>query len=255
MCSLAGKNLEQRYERIGGTYAATRRTDPRIAAQIWRALGDARSVLNVGAGTGSYEPPHLDVLAVEPSEVMAAQRPPDAPPVLIASAESLPLPDDSRDAAMAIITIHHWSDVDAGIAEMRRVARDRVVILTFDTWITTDSWIREYAPRIREFDRDFPSLEQLDRLMGGARLIPVPSPNDCVDIFMETLIGRPEMVLDPIVRANCSGCARLSDQEDAQLVERLRGDLESGEWDRRYGHLREMDEHDGGLRLLVGPSA
>jgi SAM-dependent methyltransferase len=244
-----------RYERIGRTYAATRRTDPRIAARIWHALGDARSVVNVGAGTGSYEPPHLEVLAVEPSAVMAAQRPPEAAPVVLARAEELPLADDSFDAAMAIITIHHWTDAAAGIAEMRRVARDRIVVLTFDTRVTDRAWLRDYAPRIREFDRDFPSLEELGEWMGGAEVTAVPSPNDCVDVFMETLIGRPELVLDPVVRANCSGCARLPAAEEAALVERLRADLESGEWDRRHGHLRRMDEHDGGLRLLVGPAA
>lgn len=248
-------NAGQRYEEIGRTYAVTRQTDPRIAAHIRRALGDARSVVNVGAGTGSYEPADMDVIPIEPSETMAAQRSPGLAPALIAHAENLPLDDNSADAAMAIITVHHWNDFEAGIAEMRRVARRRVVVLSFDVETTTHSWIREYAPRIREFDRDFPTLEELDACMGGAEITAVPSPNDCIDVFLETLIGRPEMVLDPVVRANCSGFARMERDEEAAAVERLRADLESGEWDRRYGHLREMDEHDGGLRLLVGPAA
>jgi SAM-dependent methyltransferase len=243
-----------RYERIGQTYGATRQTDPRIAVQIRRALGDARSVVNVGAGTGSYEPEDLEVIPIEPSETMAAQRSPDLARAVIAHAENLPLDDNSADAAMAIITVHHWDDIEAGIAEMRRVARKRVVILSFDVQTTTHSWIREYARRIREFDRDFPTLEELDEWMGGAEITVVPSPNDCVDVFLETLIGRPELVLDPVVRANCSGFARQDPAEEAAAVERLRADLESGEWDRRYGHLREMDEHDGGLRLLIGPA-
>lgn len=244
-----------RYEEIGRTYAATRRTDPRIASQIRTALGDARSVVNVGAGTGSYEPADMEVIPVEPSATMASQRPPELAPAVIANAESLPLPDDCADAAMAIITVHHWSDVAAGIAEMRRVARKRVVVLSFDVQRTTDSWIREYAPRIREFDRDFPTLQELAEWMGGAEITLVPSPNDCVDVFLETLIGRPEMVLDPLVRANCSAFARMDANEETAAVERLRADLESGEWDRRHGHLREMETHDGGLRLLVGPAS
>ncbi len=240
-----------RYERIGTSYAATRRTEPRIAAYVEAALGDARSVVNVGAGAGSYEPSDREVIPIEPSETMAAQRPPHLPRALVAGAEDLPLDDDSVDAAMAIITIHHWSDVSRGIAEMRRVARDRVVVLTLDPDVVSRSWVREYAPELLAFDREFPRIADLARLMGGAEVIAVPSPNDCVDVYIETVIGRPELLLDPVVRANCSGFARMDDAAEVAAVERLRADLESGEWDRRHGHLREVEAHNGGIRLLV----
>jgi SAM-dependent methyltransferase len=242
----------RRYERIGTGYAATRRTDPRIAAQLHRALGHARTVVNVGAGAGSYEPADRDVVAIEPSETMAAQRPVGLPPALNATAEALPLADDSVDAAMAVLTIHHWSDQRAGVDEMLRVARDRVVILTFDPAVVSGMWIREYAPEIIGFDREFPAIDELSEWMGGAEVELVPSRNDCEDLFLETLLGRPELVLDPVVRANTSGMARLSDEAERRAVERLEADLASGEWDRRYGHLREPGERDGGMRLVVG---
>jgi SAM-dependent methyltransferase len=240
-----------RYERIGTTYAATRRTEPRIARYIEAALGNARSVVNVGAGAGSYEPEGLDVIPVEPSETMAAQRPPHLPRALIASAERLPLGDESVDAAMAIITIHHWSDVPAGIAEMKRVARDRILVLTLDPDVISRSWVRNYWPELLSFDAEFPRSADLAAMMGGAEVITIPAPNDCVDVYIETVTGRPELLLDPVVRANCSGFARMDDSAEAAGVERLRSALESGEWDRRHGELRALDEHNGGLRLLV----
>ena len=249
---MRSREAGHRYERIGAGYASTRRTDPRIAAQLHAALGDARSVVNVGAGAGSYEPAALRVIAVEPSETMAAQRPAELAPALIATAEDLPLDDDSVDAAMAVLTIHHWSDQRAGVDEMLRVARDRVVVLTFDPEIISRMWIREYAPEIVEFDREFPEVEELAAWMGGAIVEVVPSRNDCEDLFLETLLGRPELVLDPVIRANTSGMARLPSDVERRAVERLRADLASGEWDRKYGHLRDEAEHDGGMRLVVG---
>jgi SAM-dependent methyltransferase len=242
---------EARYERIGTTYAATRQTEPRIAAYIEAALGNARSVVNVGAGSGSYEPVDREVIPIEPSETMAAQRPPHLPRALIASAEDLPLGDDSVDAAMAIITVHHWSDLEAGIGEMRRVARDRVVVLTLDPEIISKSWVRDYIPELVPFDFEMPNVADLAALMGGAEVIAVPSPNDCVDVYIETVVGRPELLLDPVVRANCSGFARMEERVLARGIDRLRADLESGEWDQNHGHLRELSEHNGGIRLLV----
>jgi SAM-dependent methyltransferase len=242
---------EARYERIGTTYARTRQTEPRIAAYIEDALGPARSVVNVGAGAGSYEPTDREVIPVEPSETMAAQRPPHLPRALIANAERLPLGDDAADAAMAIITIHHWSDIPAGIAEMKRVARDRILILTLDPDVISRSWVRGYWPDLLAFDAEFPRTADLAALTGGAEVIAVPSPNDCVDVYIETATGRPELLLDPVVRANCSGFARMDDTAEAAGAERLREALESGEWDRRHGELRTLEEHDGGLRLLV----
>jgi SAM-dependent methyltransferase len=246
---------EARYERIGTTYAATRQTEPRIAAYIDAALGDARSVVNVGAGAGSYEPADREVVPVEPSETMAAQRPPHLPRALIARAEDLPLPDDSVDAAMAIITVHHWSDLGRGIAEMRRVARLRILVLTLDPDVISKSWVRDYVPELIPFDYEMPNVAELAELMGGAEVIAIPAPNDCVDVYIETVIGRPELLLDPLVRANCSGFARMDQSVLDVRIERLRADLESGEWDRRHGELRAMSEHNGGIRLLVAELA
>lgn len=244
------KRPGQRYEAFGKGYARTRRTDPRIAAHIREALGDARSVVNVGAGSGSYEPEDMVVTAVEPSATMAAQRLPGRP-ALLAPAEKLPLADDSVDAAMAIITIHHWTDLAAGIAEMRRVARDRVVVLTLDPAVMEGAWTRRYWPDLSRMDHEFPAVADLAELMGGAAVSSVLAPADCVDIFIETVRGRPELLLDPVVRANCSGFARMDDALEAEGAERLAADLESGEWDRAHRKLREMPELDGGLRLLV----
>ena len=240
-----------RYERIGAGYAATRRTDPRIAARVHAALGGARTVVNVGAGAGSYEPTDREVIAIEPSETMAAQRPSTLVPATIARAEALPLADGSVDAAMAVVTIHHWTEPRTGIEEMRRVARERVVVLTFDPEVISRAWIRDYAPRIRRFDAEMPPIAELADWMGGAEVEVIPSRNDCEDLFLETLLGRPELILDSRVRANTSAFARLPDDEEARAVERLAADLRSGEWDRRYADLRGPAERDGGMRLVV----
>src|SRR3954452_10823479 len=250
---MAAQDVAPRYDRIGDGYARTRREDPRIAARVHAALGGARTVVNVGAGAGSYEPADREVIAIEPSEAMAAQRPSPLVPATLARAEALPLADGSLDAAMAVVTIHHWTEPRTGIDEMRRVARDRVVVLTFDPEVISRAWIRDYAPRIRRFDPEMPPIAELADWMGGPEVEVIPSRNDCEDLFLETLLGRPELILDPRVRANTSAFARLPDDEEARAVERLAADLESGEWDRRHGHLRSPGEHDGGMRLLVGP--
>ena len=172
------------YDSIGTTYSSTRRPDPRVAAQITAALGDARTVINVGAGAGSYEPPQT-VLAVEPSSVMIAQRPVDAAPVLQAFAESIPIDDDSADVVMALLTVHHWTDLEAGIAELRRIARRRIVVLTWDQTITRQFWLlSEYLPEAAAFDdtRAVP-VDRLAALLGDARVEPVLVPHDCTDGF------------------------------------------------------------------------
>ena len=193
----------QLYDTIGATYAVTRRTEPRIATQIWAALGDARTVLNVGAGTGNYEPPDRDVLAVEPSAVMRAQRPTGAAPCVAASAERLPFTDQSFDAAMAVATVHHWPDPIAGLREMQRVAR-RVVVFTFDRDGLNKFWlIRDYIPELATLVAGHPSAtEQAEAL--GARIEPVPIPWDCVDGFPEAYWRRPEAFLDDNVRRGIS---------------------------------------------------
>jgi SAM-dependent methyltransferase len=241
-----------RYDEIGRTYAKTRGTDPRIAAAIWEALGDARTVLNVGAGTGSYEPPDRKVTAVEPSEVMIAQRPPDAAPAVQASAEALPFEDDSFDAAMAVLTIHHWSDWRAGIDEMRRVA-GRLVVFSFDPAYTGRLWVTaEYFAELAAAEvADFPSLADQAGAVRATRVTPVPIPADCEDGFFGANWRRPHAYLDPEVRAGISTFARRPEAELAPGLERLRADLESGEWEARHADLLERDELDLGYRLLV----
>ena len=243
------------YDRIGVGYAGSRRADPRIAARIEAALGDAASVVNVGAGAGSYEPAGRAVTAIEPSREMIAQRPPGAAPAIQAAAEELPLPDDAVDAAMTVFSIHHWDDWRRGLAEMRRVARGRVVVLTFDPDYLERLWLREYVPSINADDRRrFPPIAALREALGGAGVEAVPVPADCTDLFLAALWARPELLLDADVRAATSGFARLDDELERRAVERLRADLASGAWDERHGHLREMEALDVGVRLVVGAS-
>lgn len=240
------------YDSTGIGYAAVRRGDPRIAARVEAALGDARSVLNVGAGTGSYEPTDREVTAVEPSTTMIAQRPPQAASVYQAFAEDLPFEDDSFDAAMAMITVHHWGDLGAGVGEMRRVARERVVVLTFEATLS-DFWFHDYFPRALEIHSAFmPPVEGLAAMLGGASVEAVPIPRRCTDGFFLALWDRPEMHLDPEVRR----ASTIWHEMEPELAERglasLRADLESGRWDERHGHLRDdTPELDLGLRLLV----
>lgn len=240
------------YDRIGRDYGAIRQADPRFARQIWAALGDARSVVNVGAGPGSYEPPDREVVAVEPSQVMIAQRPPSAAPAVQAVAESLPFDDDSFDAAMAIITLHHWTDVEAGIAEMVRVARRRVLIVGFDADLWCEQWmVRDYLPEIETgLSPSYPSLPRVLAALPPATVEPMLAPNDCTDLMFATLWARPEQYLDPRVRAATSAWDQLPPGVTDRALEHLRRDLESGEWDRRYGHLRTTPEFDVGLRLV-----
>lgn len=242
-----------RYDAIGRGYADYRRADPRIAAAVHTALGNARTVVNVGAGTGSYEPTDRPVIPVEPSTAMAIQRSPALPPAVLGVAESLPLADGTVDAAMAILTVHHWADIRRGLAELVRVARRRIVLLTIDPEAEADMWLfREYIPEVLAQDRrDFPSLEQLSAALGPTRVVDVPVPRDCTDGFLLAFWSRPEAVLDPGARAATSGFARMDDAREAAAVARLRRDLESGAWDRAHGHLRTLPALDVGLRLTV----
>ncbi len=243
----------QLYDTIGATYTVTRRTEPRIAAGIWAALGDARTVLNVGAGTGSYEPSDRDVVAVEPSALMRAQRPAGAAPCVAATAESLPFEDRSFDAAMAFATVHHWQDPIAGLREMRRVAR-RVVVFTHDSsdtgwrrrfWLT-----RDYLPEVADLVADRPSLTEQARAI-GARTEPVPIPWDCADGFFEAYWRRPEAYLDDQVRRGVSVWARVGPDVEQRVVRSLSDDLFSGRWAERNRDLVDLDVAELGLRLLV----
>lgn len=241
------------YDAIGGAYPVTRRTEPRFATQIWGALGDARTVLNVGAGTGSYEPTDREVIAVEPSAVMREQRPAGAAPCVAATAENLPFEDRSFDVAMAVSTVHHWGDPIAGLREMRRVAR-RVVVLTFDTdepgwqdrfWLTRD-YLHEFADVLA----GFPSLAGMaDEI--GARVEPVPVPWDCADGLFEAYWRRPGAYLEEQVRRAMSVWTRVGPEAEQRAVRSLDTDLRSGRWAERNGDLAELDAVDLGLRLLV----
>jgi SAM-dependent methyltransferase len=244
--------MDAHYDAIGRTYTATRQTEPRIAARIWATLGDARTVVNVGAGTGNYEPPDRDVTAVEPSAVMIAQRPPGAAPAVQASAEALPFADASFDAAMAVLTLHHWHDWRAGCAELRRVARGPVAVLSWDPSYRRRFWLGpEYFDHLVDADAEgFPSLaEQAAALDAEVEVVPVPW--DCRDGFFSSFWRRPEAYLDPTVRAGISTLAG-REPELADGLRRLRADIDSGAWGRRHADLLELDELDLGYRLLVG---
>ena len=243
----------QLYDTIGATYTVTRRTEPRIAARIWATLGDARTVLNVGAGTGSYEPPDRDVTAVEPSALMRAQRPADAAPCVAAAAESLPFEDQSFDAAMAVATVHHWQNPVAGLREMRRVAR-RVVVFTHeasDTGWRRRFWLtRDYLPEVADLLVGRPSLTERARAI-GARIEPVLIPWDCADGFFEAHWRRPEAYLDEKVRRGVSVWTRVGSDAEQRAVRSLREDLVSARWAERNRDLVDLDAAELGLRLLI----
>lgn len=239
------------YDRIGKRYASQRIPDPRIAAQILSALGDARTVVNVGAGTGSYEPRDRTVVAIEPSMTMIRQRPSVAAPAMQATAERLPVRDGAVDAAMAILTVHHWSDRSAGLNELARVARDRVAILTWDPtgpefWLT-----QHYFPAMVARDRlRFPAVAEVAKVLGKVHVETVPVPGDCVDGFLGAYWSRPYAYLDPTVRAGMSGFVGIDGVSEG--LTRLEEDLDSGEWERRFGDLCRSPCLDIGYRLLIG---
>ena len=242
------------YDRIGRGYATTRRPDPRIARRILDALGGARSVLNVGAGAGSYEPESASVVAVEPSGEMIAQRE-SAVPVVRATADALPFAAHSFDAAMAVLTIHHWGDWRAGVAEMQRVTRSRIVILTWDPEAGSGFWLLDYFPGILELDRRrFPPLDELVSATGG-RSYELPVPHDCSDGFLGAWWREPAAYLDARLRAAMSGFVMLPDDEEERGLARLEADVGSGAWERRHGALREREAMDLGYRVVVADVA
>ena len=251
----AADSQTPRYQRIGLGYARTRREDPRLAERIHRALGDAGTVVNVGAGAGSYEPRDRRVIAIEPSDVMAVQRPPELAPAIRASAGALPLRDKSADAAMAILSVHHWdAEQEQGVREMRRVARGPVVILTYDAVLSGQMWLMaEYLPEVAELDRrTCPPPATLARWLGGAVDIrPVPISRDTPDWSLGSFWAHPERVLDPEARRSVSGFARLPPEVVDRVVAAVERDLRDGTWEARHGHLRELDDYDAGLRLVV----
>jgi SAM-dependent methyltransferase len=247
--------MAQLYDTIGTYYAKYRRPDPRIAAAITAALGDAPRVVNVGAGTGSYEPKDRDVIAVEPSETMIRQRAHDAAPAVRASAMALPFRNDQFDAALALLTIHHWPDQRAGLLEMSRVAK-RCVVLTWEPPASSWSWLtRDYFPEILAYDRTVfpPSSSYYGRHLKNVIVSPVLVPHDCSDGFLEAYWRRPESYFDPWARLAISGFARLVDVDKGLTA--LRRDLDDGTWARRNGSLMQLTELDLGYRLVIGERA
>lgn len=242
---------EPAYDAIGVCYAARRRPDPKLAVKLHSALGNSATVLNVGAGAGSYEPTDRIVVAVEPSRIMIAQRPPDAVPAVIARAEQLPFVDSAFDASMAVLTVHHWADMDRGLAELRRVTAGPIVVLTHDPSV---SWwlMDDYAPEISEHLAETgPTIEAIVERLGGAEVQVVPVPANCSDAFLLSFWNRPELVLNPKARAATSGFAKLSAETQERAARELATDLEDGTWEARHGYLRQLAEFDAGLRLIT----
>ena len=238
------------YDRIGQGYTAVRREDPRIAAAVHAALGDARTIVNVGAGAGSYEPRDRDVIAVEPSPVMLAQRPVGAAPAVQAGAEALPFADAAFDAAMAILSDHHWPDRAGGLRELRRVARRRAVVFQcdLDAQLAHFWLVRDY---LTTFRADSMTITELAGHLGAQQIEPVPIPHDCRDGFLAAYWRRPQAYLDPRVRDGISVFRLLPAQDVEVAIARLRADLESGEWARRNADILERDAIDLGYRLVI----
>ncbi|MDB5393501.1 MAG: hypothetical protein JWM91_1007 [Rhodospirillales bacterium] len=249
-----GSAGDANYGVIGAGYAHYRRPDPHIAEFIGRALGDARTVLNVGAGAGSYEPTDRAVTAVEPSAAMRAQRPVHLPTAIDAVAGSLPFEDGCFDAATATFTVHQWPDLAAGLAEMRRVTRGPVLILTCDRDALDRFWLDDYAPEVTAVEASrYPPIETIAKALGCAtEVLSVPIPLDCTDGFGEAYYGRPERLLEPGARLACSAWSFVDPSVTARFVSGLTQDLESGTWDAKHGHLRTKSYFDGSLKLIVG---
>lgn len=240
------------YGSIGGGYRDFRRPDPRIAALIDEALAGARTVLNLGAGAGSYESSAFEVTPVEPSAAMRAQRPAHLAEAVDAVAEDLPFADDAFDAAMTTFSVHQWSDLEAGLREMRRVTRGPVLVLTCDPDLVREFWLYHYAPLVLDTEaRRYPKIAEITRILGGhCEVAGVPIPKDCTDGFNEAYYARPEMLLDPAARQACSAWSFVEPEVAAGYTAHLREDLESGAWDERFGALRGRESYEGSLVLI-----
>jgi SAM-dependent methyltransferase len=243
------------YDQDRINYSHYRRTDARVAAYVHRALGESKTVLNVGAGGGSYEPEDRYVVSVEPSSVMRAQRAANNKvPAIIGKADALPFDDNAFDASMAIATIHHWPEIDKGLKEMRRVTKGPVVIMTFDPDSLDEFWNAQYFPEVVAAEKQrYPKIAQIVECLGGnCEIVKVPVPLDCIDGFQEAFYGRPEAFLQKEVRQAQSAWGFVSEEVEARCVQALADDLASGEWDRKYGHYRTTKEWVGTIRLVIG---
>ncbi len=245
------------YDALRDEYPAVRRTDPRIAGHINTALGEARTLLNVGAGTGSYEPDERYVVALEPSARMRSRRSQARVPAIDGTAEKLPFDDGAFESAMALLTVHHWPDLERGLSELRRVATGPVVVMTFDPFAPTDFWMGEYAPELCDVDRArYGALERVRKGLGGeVSAVSIDVPGDCLDCFQVALYARPELFLEKRVRDAQSAWSHLPEGVESRVVSELRADLESGAWDDRFGHLRQQPTLPCQLRLVVSRPA
>lgn len=242
------------YDQLGQKYSGYRQTDPRIAAYVTQALGDANTILNVGAGAGSYEPADKYVVAVEPSIVMRSQRSKTGKvPAINAKADHLPFDDKAFDASMAMVTVHHWPDIDKGLKELRRVTKGPVIIMTFDPDQLDNFWNASYFPELIAVEKArYPGIDFIKKSLGGTcEVVPVPIPLDCVDGFQEAFYGRPEAFLEKEVRLSQSAWGFLPEGLEEKLVQSLEEDLKSGEWDRKYGHFRTKPAFTCALRLII----
>lgn len=240
--------MSAKYDQIGVNYAELRRPDRRIARMIESALGSALTVLNVGAGTGSYEPTDRSLIAVEPSLEMIRKRSPEAAQVIQAFADNLPFDDGRFDASMAILTLHHWPDKEAGLREMRRVTRGPIVLLTFDP--SQRPWLTDYLPELATLDEaQMPAMSDYERWMGPVKVTPVPVPHDCSDGFLHAYWQRPTAYLDRRIRSGISSFWAIHDVDLG--LQKLQRDIETGEWKRRYAELLALDVYDAGYRLVV----
>lgn len=241
--------IQPLYDKIGTRYSQYRKPDSRIEAAILREIGDRQRILNLGAGAGAYEPADRDVVALEPSAVMISQRSANTAPVVQGQAECLPFKDNSFDIALAILTIHHWSDLEKGLHEALRVAQKKLVLLTWIGFVE-DFWLVDYLPQIKEIDAQlFPSIAGLEQILGPVRVVPIPIPYDCTDGFLCAYWRRPHFYLDETARSAISTFARIKNIQEG--LRRLEKDLESGLWQNRYQRLLNKMSMDFGYRLLV----
>lgn len=248
-----GSEGDTNYSVIGKSYSKYRQPEPRIAAMITEGLVGAQSILNVGAGAGSYEPPDRDVTAVEPSASMRAQRPKHLSAAIEATAEHLPFPDKNFDASMATFTVHQWSNLDAGLSEMRRVTRGPILILTCNPTEVQRFWLNEYAPGVLETEaRRYPSMQSIrNGLKTEIEIRPVPIPLACRDGFNEAYYGRPEILLEADARLSCSAWSFVDNQVASAYIDKLQNELRTGIWDKKYGYLRQTPEYIGSLYLII----
>jgi SAM-dependent methyltransferase len=242
------------YDNLGQKYSGYRKTDSRIAKYVHEALDDAKTVINIGAGTVSYEPSDKYVIAIEPSVTMREQKMVNNKiPAINAKANDLPFDDNSFDATMAMVTIHHWPDIDKGLKEIRRVTKNQVVIMTFDPDTLDNFWNVHYFPELIQIEKArYPSIDSIKKSLGEAsEVIEIPIPFDCVDGFQEAFHGSPEAFLEKEVRISQSAWGFLPKGLEEQLVERLKKDLQSGEWDRKFGHFRNQTFFTCALRIIM----